>query len=293
MLLIDADPERRQALAVLLNGYCRCQAVADIAQLPQAGASAAILVASTDEQRTSHDFETLLKVWPTERLAILSARSLDPQLDQLFSVGARQFLSGAATRLDRELGWQIRALLTTTPGVSLEQLFGPMSEARVVLVRDRWERQDAVEQAVAFFADAQFPDAVVDIRLALDEMLNNALYHSFRDDEGHEKYTAETFDTLEGDDVVSLQIARNPDYNLVSVSDTSGSLRAETVTQNLARHLTMKGLLDEHGRGFFLMRSISDGMLVRIQPGIRTEVTLVFGRHSNAMAKSLLVKYLE
>jgi anti-sigma regulatory factor (Ser/Thr protein kinase) len=291
ILLIDTDPGRRQLLETMVRGYCPCEASGDLEDAGKSSARYVLLSSTPDNSRTIVDFEKLKMYREPEQIGIISTYSSDPQMAALFRAGASQFLSGSGGRLEHDLGWQLKAFVDRTPQLDLGRMFGPLQDTRSFIVRDRWERQSAAEQVVDFFTNAEFADAIVDIQLAMDELLNNSLYHSFRDVDGQEKYTPETFDALQSDqEQVRVDIGRSADFHIMRVSDTAGSLEVEVVKQSLSRHMKMQGLLDEHGRGFFLMRSVSDGMLLRIAPGKLTEVTLVFGRHLNALVKSLFIQ---
>ena len=289
ILLTDPDAERRPTLAAFLNSRWPCTPLAD---LPPVGAavSTILLAMSSDIEHAIGAVYKLKSAFPKANLGVISSQPLDQHLPRFFNAGATQFLTGTGARLEHELAWQVSAMISHDLSAGLESIFGPFHSKVSFVVRDRWERHNAIDKVVDFFTDPEVPGSVVDIHLALDEMLNNAFYHSFRDPDGHEKYTAETFDTLENEESVRIEIGRVGDFQIVSVRDTAGSLSVEKVTQSLARHLTMQGLMDEHGRGFFLMRSVSDGMLVRIQPKVSTEVTLVFGRHTSSLVKGLLVQ---
>lgn len=292
ILYFDTDPARREKFGALLCKHWSCEVIDDIAKARDTNANVAIVGISDHAGYSIEYFHKIARYIAPDHVAVLSDSPFDAQLESLFEAGVRQFIGGAGTRLERDLLWQVRALASKQPALSLENIFGRTAESRFFAVRDRWERQEALDQIVEFFSDAEFPAAVVDIRLALDELLNNAIYHAFKEEDGQEKYTPDSFDTLHDGETVTIEVARDADYNLVLVSDSAGSLMPDMVMRSIGRHLTMQGLMDEHGRGFFLMRSLCDGIIICNQPRVRTDVTLVFGRHHSALVKTLMIKCL-
>ena len=149
---------------------------------------------------------------------------------------------------------------------------------QTVLSRD--DRDRVCDETLRFLRRYRQHDTeIAEIRLAFEEMVNNALYHGFRDRAtGGEKYKAHTFKRLEGDEQVIVEYGCDTTYLGLSVSDNHGSLDAATVMGKLERQISMEGIFDENGRGLHLTRSLSDRMVINLRPGKLCQIVLLFAR---------------
>jgi anti-sigma regulatory factor (Ser/Thr protein kinase) len=111
-----------------------------------------------------------------------------------------------------------------------------------------------------------------DIRLVIIELINNALFHSFRDGEGQEKYSPRRFLQLEANDRVVLEAAMTDQAIALAVEDNRGTISPREVLKYLQRQTSGEGIYDSHGRGFYLVSSIVDHRSVCLVPGQRARV---------------------
>jgi CheY-like chemotaxis protein/anti-sigma regulatory factor (Ser/Thr protein kinase) len=114
-----------------------------------------------------------------------------------------------------------------------------------------------------------------DMRLVLDEIITNAIYHAPVTDDDAEKYKNITNVTLEPDEYVYVECGYDQEKYAVSVTDTKGRLTKEKVLDKLERQLTGEGLLDNSGRGIHMSRIFADRMIINIDPLKKTEVILM------------------
>lgn len=120
------------------------------------------------------------------------------------------------------------------------------------------------------------------VNLALKEAVTNATFHAFREAGTHSrKYMPETFHGLYDNDCVKVTFTLTGDWLSVRVWDNGGSLGPLSVANSLDRHQSNLGLMDTRGRGFYLMRHLSDRMVVCIHRRQETSVKMYFLRKSD------------
>jgi len=114
-----------------------------------------------------------------------------------------------------------------------------------------------------------------DLHLIVNELINNAFFHSFRNSDGAEKYSARQFEQLEPGESVAVEVALSDDSIALAVEDNSGTISPREVLRYMVRQTTGEGLYDSHGRGFFLMSNLTDHLGVCVAPGRRTRIVTV------------------
>jgi anti-sigma regulatory factor (Ser/Thr protein kinase) len=147
--------------------------------------------------------------------------------------------------------------------------------ARTDVLRHTDERHDIVEGicrelAAAFGEDYQ----VTEHRLILDEILNNALFHAFRDGDGSPLYGPGVSRALRSGDRIEIERAIGPDCFVFRVSDNAGRLEPEVVLREIGRQFSGQGWLQSRGRGLFLAFSFSHAFILDRIPGRRTRLTI-------------------
>lgn len=111
-----------------------------------------------------------------------------------------------------------------------------------------------------------------DVYLIINELINNAFFHSFRNPEGEEKYSPRRFSRLDEGDRVVLEVAVAEDAIALAVEDNRGTLSPREVLKYLSRQSSGEGLYDSHGRGFYLVSNLVDHLGICLVPGERTRV---------------------
>lgn len=146
-----------------------------------------------------------------------------------------------------------------------------------VNIRSIPEKVDAIERATNHFATCGFEvHDLYDVRLSLEEMTNNALFHGFQTATGEEKYNIRSFQHLADDEIVRIEYGSDGICAGFSVMDNAGTLSVKTVLAKLERQYNKEGLYDDSGRGLYLTRMLSSMMLVNIQPARRTQIMVLF-----------------
>jgi len=179
-----------------------------------------------------------------------------------------------------------------SPGAALglEQYLppgAPIAQANIA----RWSDKEAViDKAIS---DARrhglARPSEYDIRLALEEIINNAVTHAFKTSDGAEKYDLSEVVDLDEEDVVIARYSVGPTWVGLSVSDNQGTLDFENMMNKFHRQVSKLGVTDESGRGIFLTRAFSDALIVSCVPGQTTEVTALFDPEGMGAGKSFCV----
>lgn len=116
-------------------------------------------------------------------------------------------------------------------------------------------------------------------RLALEEIVNNAVFHAFQEKDGSARYTPESEERLRDGDTVWVDYVVDDDVFAFSVIDSAGRLEAGRVRDQISRQLSGEGLMDVRGRGVFLTFSLANAFIVNVVPGRRTEISVAFSRY--------------
>jgi DNA-binding NarL/FixJ family response regulator len=114
-----------------------------------------------------------------------------------------------------------------------------------------------------------------ELRLVLDEVVTNALYHSVRDDSGNEKYREFAQVDLLPHESFTLSCAVDEEKYAIFITDKQGTLTKDVVLYKIDRHIRGEGVLDDSGRGLFMSRIFADRFIINIDPGKRTEIVII------------------
>lgn len=114
-----------------------------------------------------------------------------------------------------------------------------------------------------------------DMRLILDEIITNAIYHAPMLADGTEKYQEFSDIILEPHEYIYVDCGYDSEKYAVSITDCQGHLTKETVLYKIERQVTGEGLLDDSGRGIHMSRLFADRMIINIDPKKKTEVILM------------------
>ena len=103
-----------------------------------------------------------------------------------------------------------------------------------------------------------------DIRLAAEELIDNCLRHAFRDDLEHEKASLQSPQGQEASESINIRFGANEELFALAVTDNGGSLARSTILQRIFNQISLAGLLDESGRGLFLVYTTADRLIQRL-----------------------------
>ncbi len=131
-----------------------------------------------------------------------------------------------------------------------------------------------IREEVSERISEKFPDAR-DIKLLLDEIITNAIYHAPALPDGTEKYEEYRHVILDPTEYVILDCGYDSEKYGVSITDMQGRLEKQRILYLINRHLRGEGMLDDSGRGIHMSRLFADRMIINICPGRKTEVILM------------------
>lgn len=114
-----------------------------------------------------------------------------------------------------------------------------------------------------------------DMKLILDEIITNAIYHAPIQADGTEKYREFSDITLEPHEYIYIECGFDSEKYAVAITDCQGHLTKDTVLYKIERQITGEGLLDDSGRGIHMSRLFADRMIINIDPKKKTEVILI------------------
>jgi anti-sigma regulatory factor (Ser/Thr protein kinase) len=233
------------------------------------------------------------KEFPHVPVALLTAtdyESLFPLLNKydIFAVIVRT----APLDFD-ELGRTMENLIYPSKAFGLARYLREPMELVQRNITSLEDKQAMMEEAIKFFRRFRPHDTdISQIRLAFEELINNAIYHGFRRSTGAEKYALGAFERLERGEQVVVEFGRDKNFLGCSVTDNQGTMDISTVMKKLERQITREGILDESGRGLYLTRTLSDKMVINIHPAVMSQVVLLFAHRHNIKVKPFHLNYM-
>lgn len=159
-------------------------------------------------------------------------------------------------------------------------------------IRTLDDKQDAIKEVLKYFkhyAIDKFDS--YDLRLILEELINNALFHAFLNEEGKQKYNVISFTSLQPDEKVYVEYGKDSKKIGFSITDNGGNLTLEKILETLERQINLKGLFDENGRGLFLSRLLSNQMIINVQKGVKTQFIILISKKSEPTHKPLYINF--
>ncbi len=178
-----------------------------------------------------------------------------------------------ASELSRLADW----LESGGPETGLAPHLAPVSPIHRFAIRAKNDKAAAIEETLSFVRGIRSETKFLfELRLILEETINNAIFHAFHTDDGREKYSIGTFESLqEGEDVWLEYGADGPSIG-IAVSDNQGRLKRDTILTKIQRQLSSEGLLDQNGRGLHLVYSLSRRLVFNLRPHKLAQVVALF-----------------
>lgn len=141
------------------------------------------------------------------------------------------------------------------------------------VIRSSADGKQIREEIVKIFQDLF--GTVGELKLVLDELITNAIYHAPTKPDGSEKYKEFTDINLEEKEYIHVSLGYDSEKYGVCITDNQGSLRKETILYKIDRHVHAEGILDDSGRGIHMSRIFADRLIANIDPGKKTEMVLL------------------
>ena len=171
----------------------------------------------------------------------------------------------------------VNSLCDPLNGFGLPQYLSGTMEMYNLSIHNIREKNEAIERVINHFATANFNvHELYDVRLILEETLNNSFFHAFRTATGEEKYSLHAFRQLEPHEKVRIEYGNNARLAGFTVTDNAGTLSIRTILNKLERQLNREGLHDSSGRGLYLSRMLSTAFVINIEEARRTQLVALF-----------------
>jgi anti-sigma regulatory factor (Ser/Thr protein kinase) len=189
----------------------------------------------------------------------------------------------------------IRCLHDPSQGFGLAQYFNETPSLKERLVVNLKEKKNLIEEILTEFHHAGHGhELLYDIRLVLEEAMNNAFYHAYKGEDGIDKYSVQNFSEFSSGEEIRVLFGGNHECAGFAISDQAGSLTLQTIFRKLKRQFSGEGIFDENGRGLFLTRLLTSQLIVNLDPGKRTQMVALFTRNRQLDSiKPFRINYLQ
>lgn len=119
------------------------------------------------------------------------------------------------------------------------------------------------------------------VELVLVELLTNAIFYGVRNERPDRKDTWEYDFELSDEEAIHVDVLYDSQKYAISIIDKGGRLKKKDVLFWLHRQVEKDesglpiGVLDLHGRGFFIARKYIDRLLINVETNKKTEVIII------------------
>jgi DNA-binding response OmpR family regulator len=223
----------------------------------------------------------LLKIvrdkYPATKRVLITAYNVEDYLDLALKYDIGNIFVKTAPFNFSELSAAIRNLLSNNI-FGLDGYFEPDAERNRFLVRSARlldNHAKVMSQLVEDF------DRAKRLEVVIVELLTNAIFYGARNDSPVRKDLWDAECELPTDKAIVATVVRDKEKYGISICDEGGRLKKSDVLYWLNRQTSHDdkglpvGLLDLHGRGFFIARRFIDRLIVNVHQGKRTEVIII------------------
>jgi CheY-like chemotaxis protein len=213
------------------------------------------------------------KLYPTIKTVLMTANDIDQFLQLAMRDGIANIIAKTVPFNFSEVGAVVKGLVTG-------EIFGLsrylLSDGAVIADYRITSSEEGcrVRDEIATLMQERFNSAG-DLKLVVDEMITNAIYHAPSGGDGKDKYSAYNNITLSPEEYVWVECGFDHEKCGVSITDMKGRLTKEIALSKIHRQLSGDGLLDTSGRGIHISRLIADRMIINIDRGKKTEIIVM------------------
>lgn len=213
------------------------------------------------------------KSFPSTRTALITAYNIDEYIRIAKENIITNIIPKTVPFNFAELESIVSGLLTGDIFGLQKYLLGENTVLEKFWIKSSADARDTREKIINLF-NSKFGTSG-DMKLILDEIITNAIYHAPTHSDGTEKYQEFTDVSLDNNEYVYVECGYDREKYAVSVNDYQGKLTKETILYKIDRQITGEGLLDDSGRGIHMSRLFADRMIINLEPNKRTEVILI------------------
>jgi len=212
-------------------------------------------------------------LYPTTKTALITAYNVDEYIQAAKEFSITNIIPKTVPFNFAELDFIVRGLVTGDIFGLQRYLLEDGAVIEKIVVKSTADARKAQDHLIELF-EQRFGTSG-DMKLILDEIITNAIYHAPVHDDGTEKYREFADITLEPHEYIYIECGFDSEKYAVGITDCQGHLTKETVLYKIERQITGEGLLDDSGRGIHMSRLFADRMIINIDPHQKTEVILV------------------
>lgn len=217
------------------------------------------------------------ETYPNVAIGILQPESLEIPLGELLQYSVFNILPLQLALQNRahQLSRLLYSLLYPGWAFGIEHLLTKETAPTRYLIKTRDDKNCVQEEIEELLLSSRFDlSSINHVLVGLEETLNNGLFHAFRTEDGGEKYHLDPFTTLDETDQVTIEFALIGPRFIFSVTDNAGNLRLEKLLDRLTISDDPAKLLDERGRGLYIIRSLGTETVYNLWEGRMTQIIM-------------------
>lgn len=250
--------------------------------------TATLLDSPTSQVRRLVDFRN------RNPLGLVTEQNLEDYLHGIREWGILQCIVKTPPVDEFEIAHFLRIVRNPLSGFGLISYLSSTVEMYNVAITTMAEKVAVIERVTNHFATCGFGvHELYNVRLILEEVINNALFHAFRTEDGEEKYSINNLNVLEENESVRVEYGSDSSTVGFSVTDNAGTLPVSVILDKLERQLNHEGVFDESGRGLHLSRLLATRLAFNVENERRTQVVAVFStRNHPDKTRPFMVNYV-
>lgn len=213
------------------------------------------------------------KLYPSTKTALITAYNVDEYIQAAKEFSITNIIPKTVPFNFAELDFIVYGLVTGNIFGLQRYLLDDGTIIEKHVIKSTSDARNVQDHLIELF-EKQFGTSG-DMKLILDEIITNAIYHAPMGEDGTEKYREFSDISLEPHEYIYIECGFDSEKYAVSITDRQGHLSKETVLYKIERQITGEGLLDDSGRGIHMSRLFADRMIINIDPSQKTEVILI------------------
>lgn len=284
LLVVDDEPEILDLLKGFLRddeGYTVLMAKDGIDALENVLPNSKVdLVLSDINMPRMKGFELLNKVrelYPDIKRVLITAYNVEDYLDLAMKHDVGNIFVKTTPFNFEELSTILKNLLTNDI-FGAERYMNKNVEQRTLLITSGSVLEKYAGEIMSWLP----PEGnVKKLELVLVELFTNAIYYGVRGEDPDKKETWNHDFKLSKEEAIQVKALWDDKKYAISIMDKGGRLKKLDVLYWLYRQISKDekglplGIMDSHGRGFFIARKYIDRLLINIDTDKRTEIIIV------------------
>lgn len=284
ILVVDDEPEIRSLLIDFLSedgGYTVLEAVDGIDALENVLPENKVdLIISDINMPRMKGFELLSKVrdlYPDIKRVLITAYNVEDYFDLAIKYDIGNIFVKTTPFNFHELATVLNNLLKNDIFGS-KRYFESYQEEKSLLVNRGDTLQEIAEQIISWLPN---PKNSKRLELVLIELLTNAIFYGIRGESPERKETWNHDFELTQTESIEVKVIWDSKKYAISIVDKGGRLKKKDVLYWLHRQIGKDetglpiGIMDSHGRGFFIARKYIDRLLINIDRDKKTEIIII------------------